>query len=100
LSAAGRESLLEAMRTAFTSIAEIRRVRVGKRILLGRGYESLMAERYEFVCVIEFDDEGALRRYLDHPAHAELGRLFFVSSEASLVYDFTRVEPERIGELL
>ena len=95
-----REVLLEAMHTAFTGIAEIKRVRVGKRILIGRGYESQMAEDYEFLCVIEFDDRAALKTYLDHPAHAELGKLFYVSAERALVCDYEMVEPERIRDLL
>jgi len=100
LSSAERDALLEAMRTAFDSISEIQRVRIGKRKLIGRGYESQMTTDYEFVCVIEFGDEPALRRYLDHPAHAELGRLFFVTAESALVYDFEMVEPARIRELI
>jgi hypothetical protein len=100
LTAAEREALLDAMKQAFTSIAEIRRVRIGKRRRLGRGYEAMMTENYEFLCVIEFDNEAALTAYLDHPAHAELGRLFYVSSEAALVYDFTMVEPDNIRQLL
>ena len=100
LTAVEREALLDAMRLAFTTIAEIRRVRIGKRRQLGRGYESLMTEDYEFLCVIEFDDEAALKTYLDHPAHAELGKLFFVSAERALVYDYEMVEPDRIRELL
>ena len=100
LSMADRESLLAAMQEAFGSIPSIRRVRIGKRRLLGRQYEAMMTTDYEFCCVIEFDDESALRTYLDHPAHAELGRLFYVSSEASLVYDFAMVEPDNIRQLL
>lgn len=100
LSVSDRESLLAAMQEAFGSITSIRRVRIGKRRLLGRGYETMMTADYEFCCVIEFDDEAALKTYLDHPAHAELGRLFFVSSEAALVYDFTMVEPDNIRQLL
>ena len=95
-----REALLDAMRVAFTGITEIRRVRIGKRKLIGRGYEAQMTTDYEFVCVIEFDDEAALRGYLEHPAHAELGKLFFVSAETALVYDYEMVEPTRIRELL
>ncbi|MEO8678489.1 MAG: Dabb family protein [Vicinamibacterales bacterium] len=100
LSSADREALLGAMRVAFTSIAEIRRVRVGKRKLVGRGYEAQMTTDFEFVCVIEFDDDAALKTYLDHPAHAELGKLFFMSADAALVYDYEMVEPARIGDLL
>ena len=100
LSSADREALLDAMRVAFTSIPEIRRVRVGKRKLIGRGYEAQMTTDFEFVCVIEFDDDAALKTYLDHPAHAELGKLFFLCADAALVYDYEMVEPARIRELL
>ena len=48
--------------------------------------------------MIEFDTEEALRTYLDHPAHAELGRRFYEFSEAALVHDFEMLPPERVGE--
>lgn len=100
LTAAEREALLDAMGIAFTSIAEIQRVRVGKRRLIGRGYEAQMTADFEFVCVIEFEDQAALRTYLDHPQHAELGKLFFISAESALVYDYEMVEPSQIRKLL
>ena len=100
LTASEREALLEAMREAFRNIPEIERVRVGKRKLIGSGYEAQMTADYEFACVIEFHDEPALRKYLGHPAHAELGKLFFLTAESALVYDFEMVEPARIRELL
>jgi hypothetical protein len=100
LESSERAALLDAMRVAFSNIAEIQRVRIGKRVLIGRGYEAQMTADYEFVCVIEFDDEPALRTYLDHPAHAELGKLFFMHAESALVYDYEMAEPARIQELL
>jgi hypothetical protein len=100
LTEADRAGLLDAMRVAFTAIGEIRRVRVGRRTLIGRGYEGQMSTDFEFVCVMEFDSEVALKTYLDHPAHEELGKLFFTSAASALVYDFQIVEPDRIGELL
>ena len=95
-----RQALLDAMRAAFTGIAEIRRVRIGKRLLIGRGYETQMAEHFEYSAIIEFDSEADLRAYLDHPAHADLGQRFFQSAEAALVYDFVIVEPDRVRDLL
>jgi len=100
LTEADREALLDAMRTAFTGIAAIRRVRIGKRLLIDRGYETQMAEHFEYSAIIEFDSEADLRTYLDHPAHADLGQRFFQSAEAALVYDFVIVEPDKVGELL
>jgi hypothetical protein len=95
-----REALLEAMRVAFTGIPEIRRVRIGKRILLGRGYETQMAEHFEYSAIIEFDSEADLRVYLDHPQHQELGRRFFESVDAALVYDYATVDASRVTDLV
>ena len=89
-----RQALLEAMRTAFGGITEIRRVRIG------RGYETQMAEHFEYSAIIEFDSEADLRSYLNHPAHVDLGQRFFQSAEAALVYDFVMVEPNHVRDLL
>ena len=88
------------MRTAFGGITEIRRVRIGKRLLIGRGYETQMAEHFEYSAIIEFDSEADLRSYLNHPAHVDLGQRFFQSAEAALVYDFVMVEPNHVRDLL
>ena len=100
LGADEREALLESMRVAFTGIPEIKRVRIGRRILIGRGYETQMAEHFEYSAIIEFDSEADLRSYLDHPQHQELGKRFFQSVDAALVYDFATVEPDRVRGLL
>lgn len=100
LSEQDREALLESMRVAFTGISEIKRVRIGRRILIGRGYETQMAEHFEYSAIIEFDSEADLRVYLDHPQHQELGRRFFESVDAALVYDYTLVDAEHVTELL
>lgn len=100
LSAHDREALLQAMRVAFTGIPEIKRVRIGRRILSGHGYETQMAEHYEYSAIIEFDSEAELRAYLDHPRHQELGRRFFASVDAALVYDYTLVDAEHVHTLL
>ncbi len=93
-------ALLDSMRVAFTGIPEIKRVRIGKRILLGRGYETQMAEHFEYSAIIEFDSEADLRVYLDHPQHQELGRRFFESVDAALVYDYTTVDAGCVTDLL
>jgi hypothetical protein len=95
-----REALLDAMKVAFTGIPEVRRVRIGKRLLIGRGYESQMAEHFEYSAIIEFDSEADLRIYLDHPKHLELGRRFFQSVDSALVYDYTTVDAEQVRDLL
>ena len=89
LTPAEREQLIMALRCALEGISGIKRVTIGKRLLLNRpGYEALMAEHYEYSAILEFASEADLRAYLDHPAHVELGQRLFSSAEAVLAYDF------------
>ena len=84
-----RAQLIVALRNAVEGIPEIARVTIGKRLLLNRpGYEALMVEHFEYAAVLEFASEADLRRYLDHPAHVELGQRLFTSADAVLAYDF------------
>ena len=101
LSSREREALIGALRAAVDGIPSIKRAVVGRRILLGRpGYETEMAEHYEYSAILEFDSEADLRAYLDHPAHAELGGLLFKSAEAVLAYDFTNIAPAELSRLI
>jgi len=100
MNADDREALLDAMEVAFTGIPEVRRVRIGRRLLIGRGYESQMAEHFEYSAILEFDSEADLRTYLDHPKHLDLGRRFFESVDSALVYDYTTVDAEQVRDLL
>jgi len=89
LSAEQRRALVNALRAAVEGISEIKRATIGKRLLLNRpGYETQMAEHYEYSAILEFDSETDLRAYLDHPSHNDLGRLLFTSADAVLAYDF------------
>lgn len=84
-----RQALITALREAVEGIAFIKRAVVGRRVLLNRpGYETLMAEHFEYSAILEFDSESDLRAYLDHPAHNNLGRLLFTAADAVLAYDF------------
>ena len=97
LSGDERAALIRALQTAVEGITAIRRATVGTRVLLNRpGYETQMAEHYEYSAILEFDSEAELRGYLDHPAHTELGRLLFTAADAVLAYDFEAVD---LGDL-
>jgi hypothetical protein len=75
-----RAALIESLKGAVTGIPAIKRTTIGKRVLLNRpGYETAMAEHYEYSAILEFDSEADLRAYLDHPAHNNLGRLLFTA---------------------
>jgi hypothetical protein len=92
LSPDARRQLAASFEAALKQIPSIRRARVGKRLLHGRGYEALMTVDYEYAAVIEFDDEAGLKAYLEHPAHEQLGSQFFEMFEQALMYDFELTE--------
>jgi hypothetical protein len=97
LSAAERNALIDALRHAVSGIPAIRHTTVGKRILLNRqGYETQMAEHYEYSAILDFDSEAQLRAYLDHPAHRDLGTLLFTSADAVLAYDFVQISLDQL----
>ncbi len=100
LSSEAREQFVAALERALSNIPEIRRARVGRRKTLGRAYDALAAEPYPFAAILEFDSEAALRTYLDHPAHVELGQRFFASAEAMLVHDFEMMDAAGARSLL
>jgi hypothetical protein len=99
LSEMDRRSLITALQKAVEGIPSIRRTTIGKRILLNRpGYETQMAEHYEYSAILEFASESDLRAYLDHPAHLNLGKLLFTSADAVLAYDFAEVSLAQLHE--
>lgn len=89
LTADERARLDAALSAAIEGIPSIRRVTIGERLRLGTIYESLMSVDYTYAAIFEFDDEAGLRAYLDHPAHRELGELFYSCSTSALAYDYT-----------
>jgi hypothetical protein len=100
LTVAEREALVASLQAAVTGIPSIKRAAVGKRILLNRpGYETQMAEHFEYSAIIEFDSVADLRAYLDHPAHLNLGRLLFTAADAVLAYDFVEISRGDLGAL-
>lgn len=99
LSADERRGLLDALRHAFEHIPEVSRVRIGKRRVLGRAYDALGGQHFEYAAIVEFETERALRAYLDHPAHEELGRRFHDAFEAALVHDFEMAPLEEVDRL-
>jgi hypothetical protein len=97
LSESDRLALVAALKHAVNGIPMIRRATIGRRVLLGRqGYETEMAEHFEYSAILEFDSEADLRAYLDHPAHDELGRRLTTAADAMLAYDFIEVPLDRI----
>jgi hypothetical protein len=55
---------------------------------------------YQFAAVLEFDDEAGLTAYLEHPAHQQLGALFFEAFEQALMYDCSLADGTALAELM
>jgi hypothetical protein len=99
LDEAARASLVAAIERAHREVPVIRRFLVGARTLRTVSYAAMMPE-YPFIAIIEVDDAPALEAYLAHPAHAELGRLFWDTSDSALAYDFEMVDASRASAYL
>jgi hypothetical protein len=87
-----RRGAVEALTKAVEAIPSIQRARIGRRVTLGRGYETLMKVDYAFTAIFEFEDIRGLRAYLEHPAHDALASTAFALFEEALMYDFELTE--------
>lgn len=83
-----RRELIDAWGTALRDMPMIRRARVGRRLTIGRSYESLARIEFPFAAVLEFDNVDTLQAYLDHPAHAAFATRLFAAIADTLIYDF------------
>jgi hypothetical protein len=95
-----RRAFMVALEHALTNIPTIKQARVGRRVLLGRQYDTLNAHDFPFVAMMEFANEADLRAYLEHPAHEMLGAQFYVTSDAALVFDYELLEGDAIRSLV
>ena len=100
-----RADLTERERTAFVrafdralrEIPSVRAVRIGERVTHGAGYEPRMPDTGHFIAIIDFDDLAGLQAYLRHPAHEQLGALFYETISSGLVYDYEIGGIERLA---
>lgn len=101
LTPAARADALAALGRAAESMSDIRRFRIGRRVMHGLpGYERQMEHDYEYVLLLEFDDVAALGRYLRAPAHGVLGSLFTTATRHALAYDYEIADASDAARLL
>ena len=81
------EGLIAAIERAHREIRSVRGFRVGKRTRRSASYAAGI-EEFPYAALVELDDLRALEEYLAHPAHEDLGRRFWETSEAAAAYDF------------
>jgi hypothetical protein len=95
-----RADFIRVLDEALNGIPQIRRVTLGRRLLLGRQYDAMNAMDFPFVAILEFESNADLAAYLEHPAHERLGLQFYTASEAALAFDFDLLDASRTHELL
>ncbi|MGE0460431.1 MAG: Dabb family protein [Vicinamibacterales bacterium] len=100
LDRAGQEALVASLERACSDIPLIRRVRVGRRRILGCAYDTLSPVHFEYAAILEFDSEADLRAYLQHPAHTELGQRFTSSAAVAVAHDFEMVDAGGVRQLV
>jgi hypothetical protein len=76
-----------AIQEAVRKIPDIRRALIGPAIHVTPGYSRPANANYTYAATLEFDDVAALGRYLEHPLHRELGRLFWQFCEDAIVVE-------------
>lgn len=69
------------------SIATVKGAKVGRSVEVDPGYTRSMGRlTYQYVAVLEFEDEAGLVAYLRDPKHASLGRMFWdVCADATVL---------------
>jgi len=100
LDAAAGRALVGALERALVDIPQIRRVRIGRRRVLGFAYDTISPVHLEYAAILEFDTEADLRSYLVHPAHADLAQRFNSSAAVAIAHDFEMVQPEGLQALV
>ena len=90
LDTADQGRLATALERALTTIPTVVSYRVGRRVRTGAAYDALSGS-FEFCGVMEFENLEGLAAYLSHPAHVELGQLFYTTSADAFAGDFEAV---------
>lgn len=81
------------IREAMSAPPSVRRAMVGRRVDIHSGNDRNFGDAtYSFSAVVEFDDSKGLIEYLHHPKHAELGRLFWLNCERTVVLEVEAVD--------
>jgi Stress responsive A/B Barrel Domain len=83
-----RRAFAASFERAVREIPSVRGVRVGRRLLVGAGYEQGAQASADYLAIVDFEDAAGLQSYLRHQAHTELGSRFSASLASAAVYDF------------
>jgi hypothetical protein len=87
LARADAEAFARAIQDSMRRIPDLRRALVGPAIHVVPNYSRPMSSDYAFAAILEFNDVAALKRYLEHPLHKQLGKLFWEFCETAVVVE-------------
>ena len=83
-----------------SSIAEVKRARVGRTLSVDAGYSRDFGYKtYQYSAVLEFESQEGLVRYLTNPLHGHLGRRFWELCESTVVMESACVDPREAGSI-
>ena len=90
------------IQAAMTAAPSVRRAMVGRRVEIRSGDRNFGDATYSFSAVVEFDDSKGLIDYLQHPKHVELGRLFWMHCDRTVVLEVESVDAttDQVADLL
>jgi hypothetical protein len=81
-------SFARAISEACRQIPAIHRVQIGRRVSVDVGHPRSFGEKtYNYAAIFEFADTAALKQYLNHSLHHELGRMFWEMCESTTVVE-------------
>lgn len=84
----GLRLFAQSIQELLRQIPGVERALVGKALHVPPEYSRSMGETtYEFAAVLEFQSTQQLVEYLNHPAHRQLGRLFWDYCGAAVVME-------------
>ncbi len=87
LTAAQLAAFAREIEDSIRQIPGVRRALAGPAIDVVPSYSRPMSAEYAFAAMLEFDDVGALTRYLEHPLHRQLGKLFWEFCASAVVVE-------------
>lgn len=98
LSSADRRAFAQSFQAACRQIGSVRRAVLGKSLSIDAGYERIFGDKtYEYAAIMEFDDRHGLIEYLKHPLHDDLGRMFWLACESTVITEVELVDAKSPG---
>lgn len=99
LTAGERVELAQAIEAAARNIPGVVRFQVGRQIADGPAYKAGTFRDFPYCALIEFANDDALRAYLEHDGHRQLGARFNQALEAAFIADYETVDASGVSSL-